>query len=180
MLVVRIPNSLILNVAVQQTETMWKTNLLHKKIRFSLTIPLVCVALSVVRYNKGWDPLAEKYWGQTGYLWSHVVMYTMMGFINFFGERSYMYALANSFGWEMTEALIGASTGSLKYWTSGGLVGQAKDISANMIGYFIGKQMREFMPCKVIDCSSKMLGSYEMSAIVVVIFAVIKSYKCQL
>lgn len=148
---------------------------LYRKIRFQVTIALVCTLLAYVGFNKGWDPLAEKYLGSTGYLYTHFLMYTMMGYINFFGgRRPYEYALGLSTVWEFTEFLIGVSSGTVKYWTSGGINGQLKDITVNMTGFFVGRQLRDVSPCQIQECSRKLLGAYEMSSVALVVLALVK------
>ena len=141
----------------------------HRKIRFHTTIAAVCAVMAYIGYNKGFDPLGVTYGIFTGYAWSHFFMYMLMGFINFFGETNpYEHALLLSFVWEYLEVFFGLTTGTLKFWTSGGIGGQVQDIVMNMSGFTIGHKLRKIMPCKFKNCSSKLLIVYEVAAAVVV------------
>ena len=99
----------------------------------------------------------------------------MMGYINFWGdENPYAYAFGVSVGWELVELLIGIGTGTIQYWTSGGPQGQLKDISVNMTGFFIGRQLQKIIPCRLNDCPSKLVNTYEAMAVTTTIVAVVK------
>ena len=140
-----------------------------RKVRFHMTIASVCAIMAYIGYNKGFDPLGETYGVFTGYAWSHFVMYMMMGFIGFLGkENSYEHALLLSFFWEYLEIIFGYSSGTLKFWTSGGMTGQLQDIVMNMSGFHLGSELKRVMPCKLKNCSSKLLIVYEVAAIVLV------------
>lgn len=140
----------------------------NRKIRFHATIASFCVVMACICYNNGSDPLGSTYGMFTGYAWSHFFMYMLMGFINFFGETNpYEHALLLSFAWEYLEIIFGLTTGTLSFWTSGGITGQMQDIVMNMSGFTIGHKLRKIMPCKLKNCSSKLLILYEVSAAVV-------------
>ena len=142
---------------------------IHRKIRFHATIASVCAIMAYIGYNNGFDPLGSMYGMFTGYAWSHFFMYMLMGFINFFGETNpYEHALLLSFVWEYLEIFFGLTTGTLHFWTSGGITGQMQDIVMNMSGFTIGHKLRKIMPCKLKNCSSKLLIVYEVAAVVVV------------
>lgn len=49
-----------------------------------------------------------------------------------------------------------------------------KDIAANMIGFFIGRQIHKYRPCKLDKCPNKLLHSYESIAVVVTIISILK------
>lgn len=148
---------------------------INRKIRFEVVIGVLCVILAYVRYKDGWDPLSDIYLGSTGYLWSHLVMYAMMGYIDFFGnEYPYAYALGVSAGWELTELAIGVGTNKVQYWTSGGPQGQMKDIAVNMTGFFIGRQIKKIFPCRLNNCPSKLVETYEAMAVATTVVALVK------
>jgi len=147
----------------------------HRKIRFHATIAFVCTVMAYIGFNKGFDPLIIKYGFFTGYAWSHFFMYMLMGFINFFGKTNpYEHALLLSFAWEYLEILFGVSSGTVKFWTSGGITGQIQDIVMNMTGFTIGHKLRKIMPCKLTNCSSKLLIIYEVFAVVIVTGSLIR------
>lgn len=146
-----------------------------RKVNFMLLIGAVCTTMAYIGHNGGWDPLVGKYWLFSGYAWSHLLMYTMIGYINLFGEQHpYEIALALSFGWEYLELLLGVSTGTVKYWTSGGIYGQIQDIVLNMTGFQLGTELRRVMPCKIPNCSKKSLSMYEVLSVIVVVVSIIK------
>lgn len=146
-----------------------------RKIRFEVMIGTLCVILAYVRYNDGWDPLSGIYLGSTGYLWSHLVMYAMMGYIDFFGdEYPYAYALGISTLWELTELAIGVGTKKVQYWTSGGPQGQMKDIAVNMTGFFIGRQIQKISPCRLNNCPRKLVETYEAMGVALTVGALVK------
>lgn len=87
---------------------------------------------------------------------SRFLTYFLMGFINFWGDdHAYEIALGMSFGWEFMEILFGKTTGALKFFTSGGMTEQVQDIMMNMVGFHAGREVREFMPCRIKYCARK-------------------------
>ncbi|CAM9879715.1 unnamed protein product [Ectocarpus sp. 13 AM-2016] len=150
-----------------------KTLGIGRKIRFECVIGFICVILAYVRYKDGWDPLSDKYLGSTGYLWSHFVMYFMMGYIDFLGDKyPYAYAFGLSAVWELTELAIGVGTNSVQYWTSGGPQGQMKDIIFNMTGLFVGRQIQKVFPCRLNNCPKKLVDTYEAMAVTTTLVSV--------
>lgn len=148
---------------------------LARKMSFQFVIGMVCVILAYVRLKEGWDPLSDLYLGSTGYLWSHFVMYCMMGYIDFWGdEHPYVYAFGVSAVWELIELLIGVGTGTIQYWTSGGPQGQMKDVTVNAIGFFIGRQVQRVMPCRLKDCPNRLVNTYEAMAVITTVVAVVR------
>ena len=153
----------------------------YRKFRFYVLIASVCAVLSYITSNKGWDPLIFKYGALTGYAWSHFAMYTLIGFINLLGdEHAYEHALFLSFVWEYLEVFFGYTSDSIEFWTSGGITGQMQDVAINMGGFFVGRHLRKVVPCKIKDCSSKLLVLYETMAVSVVAAAIIRfNYKLE-
>ena len=147
----------------------------NRKVRFHMTIASVCAVMAYVGHNKGFDPLGENYGLFTGYAWSHFALYMLMGFIGFLGEEhKYERALLLSFFWEYLEIFFGYSSGTLKFWTSGGMTGQIQDVIMNMSGFHIGTEMKRVMPCKLKNCSSTLLIVYEVAAVIVVVGTLIR------
>lgn len=146
-----------------------------RALQFNITIGVFCILMSYIRTIGGKDFMMTEINGLSGYAWSHMGMYTIMGYVNLMGDKHpYEYALALSILWETMEYVFGKSTGTLKYWTSGGFGGQSQDIVLNMTGFAIGRNLGKVFPCKINNCSSNVLSIYEIIAMIVLSFTVIR------
>lgn len=109
----------------------------------------------------------------TAYQMSHFLMYLLVGYVDFLGVKEVVGA---SILWELMEFTFGKVLGQEKYWTSGGGMGQLKDLGFNMSGYLLGVALSKKAPCGLNNCQSKVIRGYGSMAVLVVIVGYLKKY----
>lgn len=141
------------------------------KVAFLGTIGLVCTALSRLRSD---DPLQQVQVGPlTAYQASHVLMYFIVGYVDFLALEEVVGA---SILWELVEFGFGKMSGQERYWTSGGTDGQFKDIALNMSGYVLGVWLSRKFPCRLKNCQRTLIRGYGSSALAVLLMGYLKKY----
>lgn len=112
----------------------------------------------------------------TAYQMSHFLMYLLVGYVDFLGMKEVVGA---SILWELMEYTLGKVLSQEKYWTSGGGIGQLKDLGFNMSGYLLGVALSRKAPCGLNNCQSKVIQGYGSLAVLVVVVGYLKKYGSQ-
>lgn len=141
------------------------------QIAFLSTIGLVCTALAYLRSD---DPMQQFQFGPvTSYQMSHFLMYLLVGYVDFLGIEE---VVGISILWEFIEFTLGKVLRQEKYWTSGGGLGQLKDLGYNLSGYLIGVSLSKKVPCGLNNCQKVVIRGYGSTALVVVLMGYLKKY----